>query len=251
METGAEDDQLYSDPELVEFYDLVNSTDRADHDFCRELAKRASSVLDLGCGTGQLAASLAKGRSVTGVDPARAMLDVARARPGGEEVTWVEADARTVRLGQSFDLVLLTGHAFQCFLTAVDQLAVLHTIAAHLAPAGQFIFDSRNPHAKEWLEWTPERSQHTVIHPRLGPVTAWHDTAWNSSTGVATYQTHYLAVSTGKHITSRSDIAFPAKEGLQSMLAEAGLKAVHWLGDWSGSAYTEALPEIIPIGRLG
>ena len=155
-----------------------------------------------------------------------------------------------MRLGQSFDLVLLTGHAFQCFLTAVDQLAVLHTIAAHLAPMGQFIFDSRNPNAREWLEWTQERSFHTIIHPRLGPVRAWHDTVWNSSTGVATYQTHYSAVYTGKNLTSRSDIAFPAKDDLQMMLAESGLRAERWLGDWTGSSYSEASPEIIPIGRL-
>jgi len=37
------------------------------------------------------------------------MLAVARLREGGSAVTWIEADARSVRLGGRFALVLLTG----------------------------------------------------------------------------------------------------------------------------------------------
>src|SRR5207249_1009866 len=78
-------DRLYTDPELVAFYDLENAWG-ADSDTCRVLAKEARSVLDLGCGTGIAAAALVEGRSVTGVDPAAAMLAVARDRPGGDRV---------------------------------------------------------------------------------------------------------------------------------------------------------------------
>ena len=121
-------DRLYSDPDLVQFYDIEN-TGGDDFNYCVGFAGNARSVLDLGCGTGQLAAALSQGRSVTGVDPASPMLDVGRGRPDGDKVDWVEGDARTVRLGRRFDLVLLTGHAFQVFLTAEDQSAVLRTIA--------------------------------------------------------------------------------------------------------------------------
>jgi SAM-dependent methyltransferase len=90
-----------------------------------------------------LATSFVDGRTVFGVDPAAAMLDIARRRPGGDKVAWVHADAQSVRLGRRFDLVLLTGHAFQVFLTGEDQKAVFSTIAAHLAPEGRFIFVAR------------------------------------------------------------------------------------------------------------
>ena len=63
------DDKLYRDPELVRFYDVENGWG-ADFDYCRRLAEPARTVLDLGCGTGQLAASLGEGRDVVGVDPA-------------------------------------------------------------------------------------------------------------------------------------------------------------------------------------
>jgi SAM-dependent methyltransferase len=242
------DDRLYIDPELVQFYDLENDGG-ADQGYCIAFAEGALSVLDLGCGTGQVAVAVASGRDVTGVDPAGAMLDVARRRPGGDSVEWVEADARHVRLGQKFDLVLLTGHAFQVFLTEEDQRAVLATIAAHLAPEGRFIFDSRNPTAREWLEWVPEESQRSVEHSRLGTVQAWNDAAWDESAGVVTYDTFYEAAG-GQRFHAQSKIAFPEKATLAGMLHEAGLAVDRWLGDWQGAPWTPTSREIIPVGRL-
>src|SRR4051812_50200166 len=101
------DDPLYRDPALVRFYDLANQWG-SDFDYCLSLASDANSILDLGCGTGELAAALAQNRKVTGVDPAAAMLEIALRRPGGEKVRWLEADARSVQLGERFDLIVLT-----------------------------------------------------------------------------------------------------------------------------------------------
>ncbi len=138
------------------------------------MADGCASVLDLGCGTGLFAASLTQ-CDVVGVDPAAAMLDIAARRPGGDRVQWIKGDARTVRLGRRFDLVVLTGHAFQVFLTDEDRAAVLRTIAAHLASTGRFIFDSRNPEFRQWRAWTPANSKRHVDHPALGRVLAWND----------------------------------------------------------------------------
>jgi SAM-dependent methyltransferase len=50
---------LYGDPDLARFYDLENGW-AADLDYCRDLARVCSSVLDLGCGTGLFAAAMAQ-----------------------------------------------------------------------------------------------------------------------------------------------------------------------------------------------
>ena len=184
-------DDLYRDAALAQFYDLDNQWG-VDLDYCRRLADDARSILDLGCGTGLLAARLADRREVVGVDPAAAMLDIARRRPGGERATWVDADARSVRLGRRFDLVFLTGHAFQVFLNDDDRRAVLSTIAEHLAPGGRFIFDTRNPAAQAWHEWTPKHSMRRFERPSLGTVEAWNDIDRDATTGIVTYQTHWL-----------------------------------------------------------
>ena len=60
------------------------------------------------------------------------MLALAKQRCGGASVSWVLDDARSARLNRRFDLVLLTGHAFQVFLTPDDRTAALTTIRLRL-----------------------------------------------------------------------------------------------------------------------
>lgn len=251
----SEADPLYTDPELAGFYDLDNG-ERPDLDFCARLAAEARSVLDLGCGTGALAARLARGTAVTGVDPAAAMLEIARARTPGAE--WIEADARAVRLGRRFKLVVMLGHAFQTMLSDDDQQALLATVAAHLAPAGRFVFDMRNPAREEWREWTPAASTRRLHHPRHGAVTAWNEvdhepatgTASEPATGLVRYRTAYRFERTGRAVSADSLIRFSDQPHVAALLARAGLAADRWLGDWDGRPFAPDAPEIIPLGRL-
>ena len=77
-------DRHYVDERLVALYDIENARGD-DTDFYLGLAAAldARTILDLGCGTGLLTRELAvEGRRVIGVDPAPAMLAVAR-RGGG------------------------------------------------------------------------------------------------------------------------------------------------------------------------
>ena len=243
------EEPLFNDPDFARFYDCENRWD-SDFDFCRALAAAADSVLDLGCGTGELAASLAESRRLIGVDPASAMLDIARARPGGHRVEWVEADARRLRLNERFDLVLLTGHAFQVFLTPEDRRDVLDAIARHLAPDGRFIFDSRNPAYALWKTWRPDASRRRIEHPQLGTVEVWNDARHDPASGIVAYDTHYRVVATGETLSAQSRIAFPPKADIERQLREAGLAVDHWYGDWKGRPWEPIAPEIIPCGRL-
>lgn len=242
-------DYLYHDPALAQFYDPAHRL-RLDFDYCRRLAEDVQSVLDLGCGTGELAARLADRRTVVGVDPAAAMLDIARRRPGGRSVTWEEADARNVRLGRQFDLVLLTGHAYQVFLTDEDQQAVLSTIARHLAPGGRFIFDTRNPDAQNWRNWTEKGAIRKFKHPSLGAVETWSDAVRDAAAGIVTYGTYYRIVTGDTRLSAASKIRFTPQERLAAMIDDAGLLVDEWLGDWKGGVFEPTSREIIPAGRL-
>lgn len=243
---------LYDDPNLAQFYDAANRWD-ADFDYCASLAENAESVLDLGCGTGEFASALAGSariKRIVGVDPAAAMLDIARMRPGGDRVTWVQGDARSVRLGARFDLVVLTGHVFQVFLETGDQRAVLATIAAHLKQGGRFIFDSRNPASgiKE------NRARHDAVrrfeHPRLGEVEAWNVSSYDPHTCVLTYENGYRLLRTGQDYSGSARIRYTSQEELADLIRSAGLTVERWLGDWQGNPYHAGAKEIIPLGRL-
>lgn len=241
---------LFHDPDFTRFYDADNPWD-TDKDYCLKLAVNASSVLDLGCGTGELATMLAKTRRVAGVEPAPAMLDHARRRQGAEKVRWVEADARSVRLDETFDLVVMTGHAFQCLLTKDDQQALCATIAAHLAPGGTFIFDSRNPAVEEWKQWTSEQTRRTIEVPDLGQIEAWNDARFEAASGTVAYDTVYLEPRSGRRWQATSRLLFAGQAQIAAALTAAGLEAETWLGDWHGAPMTASSPEIIPVGGLG
>jgi len=103
--------QEFHDPHLVALYDTLNPF-AADTAFYIELAAAlcASSIIDIGCGTGLLTCELARrGHRMTGVDPSSAMLDVARHRPGGERVRWIEGGASRLDHAQA-DLAIMTSH---------------------------------------------------------------------------------------------------------------------------------------------
>jgi SAM-dependent methyltransferase len=242
-------DALYEDPALAAFYDWDNPWP-TDFDWFLTLVDGAGSVLDLGCGTGVFSVALAlKGAEVVGADPATAMLAIARARQGGQAVNFVTAPVQGLDLGRRFDAVVMTGHAFQTLLTPTDRAACLATIARHLAPGGRFFFDSRNPEAREWLDWTPEATREVRAHPEHGQVERWNAAEETEVPGVIEYQTHYR-VPDGRHWQARSRIAFPGFPELSKAIADAGLQVDRRYGDPAGGAVRSGCPDFIPVGTL-
>ena len=140
---------IYTDPALTALYDALNPAGD-DTAFYLGRAAAGDRILDIGCGTGLTARLFAeRGHEVTGVEPAAAMLAVARNNDVDGRISWVEADARTLDLPQRFDLAIMTGHVFQVF-AADDASAVLQAAFRHLESGGRLVFDSRNPLRRAW-----------------------------------------------------------------------------------------------------
>jgi SAM-dependent methyltransferase len=242
----------YNQPELAVLYDEENGWD-ASADFYRDLALRigAKSLLDLGCGTGTVTRGIvtAIGGTAVGADPAQPMLDVARRSTKDEAIEWICADARTLRLGRQFDLIIMTGHAFQAFLTEADQIALFRTVATHLAPEGRFAFDSRNPAAREWLEWTPAESRRVVGTTAYGEVEIWNDARMNPDR-ILDVEEHYRILKSGQRLRSDFRLRFCAPEELWDGMMAAGLAVEHCYGDWDRSAFSPQAREIILVARL-
>ena len=113
-----------------------------------------AGVLDLCCGTGQLAAILTdRGYRVTGLDGSERMLEFAKKNAPGAE--FVLADARSFHLDRTFDLVLSMYDSLNHIMTAEDLATVIHRVAISLVPGGTFAFDL-NMAAKYIHTWTGE-----------------------------------------------------------------------------------------------
>ena len=109
----------------------------------RELAQRGWTgrrVLDLGCGTGRAGEPYREhGFVVVGVDPSEAMIRAARRRdPTGR---YLVGDARTLALGERFDLVIAVFDALNNLTFDGDLDLACGRVAAHLGPGGAFAFD--------------------------------------------------------------------------------------------------------------
>ncbi len=95
------------------------------------------SVLDAGCGTGRVAAELARrGMDVVGVDVDPAML--ARARLKAPDVPWTEADLVGLDLGRVFDVVVAAGNVM-IYLAPGTEGDVVAAMARHLRAGGLLV----------------------------------------------------------------------------------------------------------------
>lgn len=240
-------DEVFEDSLFASLYDHFNAWDASD-DFYLGLARESGGhVLDVGCGTGRLACRIAReGRPVTGVDPADGMLRVARSREGAGRVSWIKMPGQALRLTQRFDLIYLTGHAFQALLTDDDAIAMLRMAHDHLATDGRLAFESRNPARKAWLTWTPDRRR-TAMTADHGEVEEFFETSVDEQTGIVDIAAHYRFATTGRTIVGHSSIRFINLNHLKRLLAAAKLAPTAWYGDWDRSPPSAGSREFIVI----
>ena len=134
-----EPDALFAEPRLAACYDVLDG-ERDDLPHYRAILAEhgARTVIDIGCGTGSLAALLAAdGLAVTGIDPALASLEVARAKPHAESATWLHGTAEDLP-PLAADAAVMTGNVAQVFTTDEAWAA---TLRGGGSPAGRSVGD--------------------------------------------------------------------------------------------------------------
>lgn len=224
----------YLIPKLAEIYDL-DSPWSMDRDFYLSLAGASPQfILDLGCGTGLLCdAYAARGHDVTGADPSSAMLEVARGKPNGEKIEWVQCFAQNYQSHKLFDLIVMTGHAFQVLLEDSDVLSTFSVMRKHLRPEGRAVFESRNPlidWAEEWnydLDFTSPSGR--SVHEARRFVAMNDDRM--------TFELRYQFPDDS--LVSTSELRFLSRNSIAERLTAQGLLIKELYGDWDGNPFEE------------
>lgn len=242
-------DRLFSDPELASLYDLFCPFDgRGDFTFYLPLVMSAASVLDVGCGTGAL---LHRAREnghqgrLCGIDPARGMLEQARRRP---DIDWIPGDLASVSWEREFDLVVMTGHAFQVLVEDEELLAGLTTIRSALTDAGRLVFETRNPAAREWERWRHEYTLE-VVDNTGAPVRMETRVETPVEGDIVRFSHIFTSPRWSQPEVSHSTLRFLDVDSLLGLLDRAGLEVEEQFGDWDRSTLTDTSPEIITIAR--
>ncbi|MEU1595073.1 class I SAM-dependent methyltransferase [Streptomyces sp. NPDC005708] len=241
-------DRAYSDLTLAGLYDALHPWGPSD-DFHLGLVMSSRSVLDVGCGTGRL---LARARErghdgrLCGLDPAAAMLVQARRRAPGLE--WVLGDLRSHRRRDAFDLVVMTGDTFQLIPGDEELRSCLAAVREALTEDGRFVFETRNPAARAWESWTPDRVREAADGDG-GSVSLRHEVRAPVTGDRVTFTATFEGTGWDRPRVARGTLRFLGPDALSRFLTEAGLRIVEQYGDWERGPLTPTSPVIITVAR--
>lgn len=234
----------YDDPRLAAIYDGDNPAG-PDHDFFRRIADRhrVADIIDLGCGTGILTVTMTgPGRSVTGIDPAPAMLEYAQNRPGGNEVTWVLGTSEQIA-PTSADMVLMSGNVAMHILHD-HWLTTLEHIAHGLRSGAILVFESRNPKARAWAQWNLELTERETPAGRLRESLI---TDPPDKDGVVVMHCHNEFIDDATVLDVDQRLQFRSHERILEDLASVGLVVDATYSDWDSQPFHGGLNQPLMV----
>ena len=237
--------QEYADPAL---YDAEYGGYQGDLAFFGGLTQKGT-VLDLACGTGRLTIPLAQaGFSVTGLDTCDAMLAYAKKKADELSIQWLLGDMTSFELPQQFDLIVMTGNAFQSLLTESDQQAMLRCVVQSLKPSGLFAFNTRNPRTENLINQPEFTHWHNCKDPAGETVQVFGAQTYDEAHQIATYTTKRVW---SDHETQTSiRLRFTEQERIIHLIEASGLEVMAVYGGFEKQPWTQNSHAIIPVCRL-
>lgn len=248
------------DTRFAAYYDLqygfgMDDPPWPDVDWFRSVASGTGGpVLELGCGTGRIAAALAAdGHVVVGLDRSEAMLSRAadRARAAGASVELVRGDLVELDLGRRFPLVIVPFNTF-LMVPPDDRRSCLARIRGHLAPEGLLALDVFQP--------DPERiagfdggvvDEGSALDPRSGERLSF----FTSTRATVDRTVHTLRVDAvgGDGIVHRHErvltLHFLYRREAELLLEGAGFALVSIHSDGEGTPADERSPRLLILAR--
>jgi len=235
---------LYENPDL---YDTLLPVSPREVGFYTALAHaQAGPVLELACGSGQIAVPIAAtGASIVGLDQSPEMLAAARRRAesANAPIEPVEADMRNFDLGRHFSLIFVARNSLLHLSTQEDFAAFFSAVRRHLTPEGILAFDIFNPNLQLLARPGGQRSEvMRVASETYGELTVDATLDYDRASQV-NRATWYISTPTQRdawvaplHLRS----IYPQE--LLALLGSNGFRLLRRDGDYNGGAFTSASP---------
>lgn len=173
---------LFND-KMAEIYDVMYQS-FVDYDeeytFYQRILQThgASSVLELGCGTGNLAIRFCQNQHhYIGLDASEDMLAIAQKRTS--QSTFLHGDMREFVLDSPVEAILITGRSTSYLLSNEDIYYCFDSVAQNLTPDGLFVFDFID--ANRYIPYT---ETHPIIshQAEYNGITYYRDSQWKITT---------------------------------------------------------------------
>ena len=198
-------------------------------------------VLELAIGTGRVALPLAaQGLVVSGIELSQPMLDVLRAKPGGESLPVVVGDMSSARAPGEFALVYLVFNTITNLLDQQAQVGCFRNAARHLRPGGRFLVECFVPDLQRL---------------RPGETHVPFDVS-EEHVGIDEYDvvaqrlvSHHYWPRSGR--TARSSHRYVWPSELDLMASLAGLELESRWADWEGAPLTAESRSHVSVWRTG
>jgi SAM-dependent methyltransferase len=188
-------------------------------------------VLDLACGHGRHAISLAKrGFDVTGYDLSDVFLERARAdaEAQGVSVRWIRGDMRALRFDAEFDAAVNVFTAFGYFEDPEDDLVTLRGIRSALAPGGRFLLETLH------RDGLPARFQPQIAEKTSSGSIVLHERSWDLARDVMDDHVTLIRPD-GTRAEYTTALRMYSLHDLLALTQKAGLEPEAWYGGLDGS----------------
>ncbi len=243
-------------------YDRTHSYLGDDIPFYLEEALQCGGpILEVGCGTGRVALSLANaGMNVVGIDISEAMISVAKDKLRAkkelkDKVTFLQRDMSAFKLDQKFALIITPFRSFQALLSVAEQRQALESFRQHLVPGGKLIIDAFVPDLEALVN---DPSVLSYLSESRDPITNDLLVTWNRSY-VDTYNQildvhHVIDVLSSDGRVSDSfyrdfQMRYIFRYELQYLIELAGFEFENLYGDFQRTPFDEESSEQVWVVR--
>ena len=200
-------------------------------------------ILELCCGTGRLTLPIAKeGYDITGIDYTPSMLAQAKIKASevGLEISFIEADIRTLDLQNKYDLIFIPFNSIHHLYLNEDLFKAFNTVKKHLKTGGRFLLDCFNPNIQYIVEHEKKQIEVAAYTTKDGrEILIKQLMRYERKTQINRIEWHYFI--NGKFDSIQNlDMRLFFPQELDTYLDWNGFKIIHKFGNFEEEAFYDS-----------